>query len=545
MSLPIPLTIKLATARGTRDVTREARDLVMRWTDPGGYASCQVGLDRPLSLMPDEVAYYGALTVHDARNASTVWDGRLEDPGRSASADGQVWSLAALGGQAHTRDRIVPLIYVDRQLQGAWDRVVGSNPGVEGSVGTDPGDLSMSTPPALVLRYPEGVLLATNDYGVMRYTRLHDAALKAARVDYTWDAGAASADTRLQLAVFTVDGLGEFPRDDAWSTAGGGSVPKVVVTNWTNARDIVDIRIKYTGAGGRFTNSAWWATVRDLVVVAMRYTADGAEKTTGYTTNTVLASEVVADLLGRVLTKFDGAGATVFTTSHPIEQMAYPDGADANKVLTDLLALEAGHTWRVWERDSLGKYRFEFRPIETQVRYEADVTDGYDSQGSADGLYNAVTVRWRDPAGKVQTTTVTSTVPILTNADLTRTGQIDLGDEVGSAADASRAGEEWLAQRQYPPNAGRLRIARPIWDIEDGRMVMPWEIRPGLIRVRGILPSVDALNATARDGVTIFRIATCEYRVSDGAATLELDSRPRTVPVMLAQAAGRPVWRRR
>jgi hypothetical protein len=65
-------------------------------------------------------------------------------------------------------------------------------------------------------------------------------------------------------------------------------------------------------------------------------------------------------------------------------------------------------------------------------------------------------------------------------------------------------------------------------------MVMPWEIRPGLIRVRGILPRIDALNASDRDGVTVFRIVSAEYRASDAAATLELDSYARTVPRMVA-----------
>jgi hypothetical protein len=78
-------------------------------------------------------------------------------------------------------------------------------------------------------------------------------------------------------------------------------------------------------------------------------------------------------------------------------------------------------------------------------------------------------------------------------------------------------------------------IARPIHDILAGRMVQPWEIRPGtLIRVRGILPRPDSLNATARDGLTVFRIVSVEFRASDAAAVLELDSYSTSVARALA-----------
>lgn len=50
MSLPVPLTVQLRTARGSRHVTADARDLVLRWTDPGGYASAQVPLHPRVSI---------------------------------------------------------------------------------------------------------------------------------------------------------------------------------------------------------------------------------------------------------------------------------------------------------------------------------------------------------------------------------------------------------------------------------------------------------------------------------------------------------------
>ncbi|MFE7868852.1 hypothetical protein ACFUYE_00670 [Micromonospora humida] len=541
MSLPIPLSIKLITSRGERNVTRETRDLVMRWTDPGGYASCQIALDRPLTLQPDEVAYYGNLLVHDGRHGGIVWDGRLEDPGRSAGAQGQVWDLAAVGGQAHTRDRTVPLIYVDQPLSNL-DRVDNATPGAYDSVGTDPASTS-SQEQSLILQFPEGITLVTNSRVVMRYVGIQRSGQKVARVDHaSWDAGRTDSAFQVEVVARTDGSLasGEVARSDNWNTAGGGSSPRRIVTHFNSGRNTIEWRAIYTGVGGKVGNDAHWASFNGLIVLATRWTAAGAEQLTAatYGNNFVYAHEVVADLLGRLLTSFDGAAARIDTTTHPIDQLAYPDGVDPARVLDDLLSMEAGYTWRAWERNAAGRYRFEWVALPTTVRYEADVTDGYDSTGSADGLYNRVTVRWRDSKGKPRTTTRTATVPALDNATppLIRQGAIDLGADVGSTADAQRAGDQWLADRRWAPNGGRLRIARPILDLETGRMVHPWEIRPGLIRVRGVLPRTDALNAASRDGVTIFRIVASEYRVSDGAATLELDSYAPSTSRMLATA---------
>jgi hypothetical protein len=56
-------------------------------------------------------------------------------------------------------------------------------------------------------------------------------------------------------------------------------------------------------------------------------------------------------------------------------------------------------------------------------------------------------------------------------------------------------------------------------------MVQPWEIRAGnLIRVRDVTPRIDSLNATDRNGVTVFRVYAVDYDASSNTATLELDS---------------------
>jgi hypothetical protein len=538
MPLSVPLAVRLKTARGDRHVTRDLRDLTFRSTAPGGFASCTLALNRPLSTQPDEIDYYASLYVYDRRSGTTVWEGRLEDPGRTAS-DGEVWTVQAVGPAAHTHDITRPLIYIDQSISAGWARVRNVAPGIQVGVGADPGN-NTSGDQAIVIQDPQGLTVATNDAGAWQYQRIQDAGQKLARIDYTWDAGATTASRAVEALCRTDGGTGETARTQTWNTAGGGSSPKVVVTDWTNGRNTLDIRSIYTGAGATVGDDITWASIRNLFILAMRYNADGTEKTSGYSTNSVLASEVVNDLLGRLLTKFDGAGASVATTAYAIDSLAYPDSADAAKVLDDLMLLEPAYFWAAWESSlATSLYRFEWSAWPTAVRYEATVDDGFDSPGSAADLYNAVRVIYDDVAGHQRNVQRTQTVQSLTNAGLTREGFLDLrGSQIRSAGGAQRAGDQWLAERATPPNAGTLIVARPILDLTSGRTVMPWEIRPGnLIRVRGVLPRVDALNATARDGVTIFRVVAAEFRASSATATLELDSYPLTVARALAKLA--------
>jgi hypothetical protein len=136
-------------------------------------------------------------------------------------------------------------------------------------------------------------------------------------------------------------------------------------------------------------------------------------------------------------------------------------------------------------------------------------------------------------------------VQALTDAGITRTLQVDLGSERSSALNAQQVGSMQLAEYATPPNEGTLTISRPIYDHQLGRMVEPWEIRPGnLIRVRGITPNTNSLNVTDSDGVTVFRIVAVDYDTGSASASLELDSHPLSVERALANLAKRGPRRR-
>ncbi|MEW2442780.1 hypothetical protein [Micromonospora marina] len=539
MSLPVPLAVRLSTSRAQRHITAEVSDLWFRSTAPGGFASASVALSRPLHLRPDEIDYYGRMYVYDARSGQTVWEGRLEDPGRSGGRDGPIWNLAGIGPSAHTRDRTIPLIYVDRRAD-AWIKSRGASGERQSATVSAAEDAGGSGAAALVLSMPAGLAVNTSSACTAVYWPLDEAGQKMAVFDYRWDAGISSTLWRVQ----GLSGPTTVVRDEAASTSGGASNPQRIGVGAFPVGDRKPfMRLIWTGgASSTGTSDDVWASLMGVVVRATTYSRAGVEKTSGYTNSdtTILASTVVEDLLGRLLTEFDGVNASVATTTKAIEQLAYPEGVTAGAVLDDLMEQEPAYFWAAWESNTAGKYRFEWAPWPTTIRYEADITDGYDSTGSASELYNEVLVRWREASGRLRTTVRTQAVPALSAAGLTRSGYINLGDEAGSAAAANEAGDAFLANHAAALNAGRLVLSRPVFDRVARRAVMPWEVRPGtLIRVRGILPRVDSLNSTARDGVTVFRIVSVEYRASSAEATLELDSYSPSVARAIADAQRR------
>lgn len=544
MSLPIPLTVRLSTTRRDIHVTGDLRDLSFREVVPGGFASCSLSLDRPLALQPDEIIHFGKVYVYDARTGAVVWEGWLEDPGRGVSGDGQVWRLAAIGPSTHTKDRTIPLIYVDK-LVGSFTRIGQTVAGMDTAQDTDG-----SNNPGWRLQLRNGTAVPANtNLGGVEYLGLSRTDQALARISLTYDMGNSDTAWRLRGIVRSDFGVGSgtVVVDIGWTTT-AASTSAVRGTDWTSgAINRVQYQIRRT-SGVTVADDITYELLTAMVVRSTLYNAAGTELTSGsdYTLSTVYAHEIVRDLLGRLLTRYDGSNASIALNTFDIDHLAYPDGVTAHRVLEDLMRFERDHYWAAWESSASGLHRFEWTQWPAGVRYEAEVSDGYASVASGADLYDKVRVRYRQTDGAVATVQRTQTVTALTNASRSREALLDLGDEAGSLANAQQAGDEFLAEHARPHNAGRLTIARPILDIQRGRMVQPWEIRAGtLIRVRGILPRPDALNATARDGTTVFRIVGREYSASTGTATLELDSFTPSIARIASDWISRPDIRRR
>lgn len=553
MSVPEALSIRLRTSTRDVHITSEVDDLVFGANSPGGYDTCTLSLHRPLGFTPTEVAQFARLYVYDARTAKVVWEGRLQDPGRAAGDEGETYQLTAKGGQAHLQDDTRQLYYVDTDIN-RWEKIDTGTAAASIETLADTGaSLSVETP-ALILRIPQGTAVNPTDPSrvVATHVGFYQAGQKIAGVQFDWDCGLTAATLTASLYAAT-QGVGA--ADIAWTatfSTSGGSEYKVVDSGggssaWTNGRNKPMLRFHFTGTAGNVSADTWWLQITNLMVRTMLINKSGVEITTGYGVPSVLASEVVEDLLGRILgSTIDGANAAVSTTSYAIEQLAYPDGVNPQKVLEDLIGFEQAYTYHLWESNPANdKFRFEWLPWPTAVRYEADIVDGFDAPASGNTIYNQVAVRWHN-RGIIHISLLTQTVTILDAAGMTRTAYIDLGDEASTANNAHQVGQQFLTEHLYPLNAGRLIVKRPILDIETGRMVQPWEIRPGeLIRVRGVAPYPDALNATVRNGITVFKVAATSYSSADSAATLDLDVYAPSVARALAALVRKPPARRR
>lgn len=526
----VPLTVRV----GDKHITREVSGLAFRKEAVGGLKSITLRLARPLNKFDPDIQALSTITVYDGRSAEIVAQGRVSDLGRSASAsDGQQNEIVGFGPGQHVADKTFPYALVDTGLE-AFTR---STYCVKKATAT--GDERAADEPSLVLSAEEGKAVSTAFIADMIHRGFKEAGMKLGRVRCRIDAGVVSADWELQLV--TRDGAGSpTVADSATADTAAAILAGQVVTDFPNGDNVVSVRAVRNTSGVTATEDHWFE-FWEVAIRARLKDETGADITTGYGQNYVLAHEAVKDLLGRVLDQYDGANSVIDTSgTYQIDQFAYFDGVTAEQVLNDLMVLEPAYRWWAEPNATGTAYVFHWEAWPTTVRYEVTLDDGGDFPASAQELYNEVTVRWRGPNGRTRSVTRTLACAILDDAGITRSTVIDLGDEVGSAAAATRAGDNFLAEHNVPANAGTITISRPIRDLVTGRTVRPHQIREGeLIRVRGIESYPDALNASSNDGQTVFRIWSVTYSSDTDSAACELDIPSRSTTNALVKLAKR------
>lgn len=516
-SLPIPISVRLTTDTADILLIDEVRDLTFRSVAPGGFASASVTLARSIALDAPEIALYGRMYIYDTRSGDTLWEGRVEDPGRAAHSDGEQFAITAIGPSGHAKDESFAYLPIDTSVN-HFVKFGGSSRNTTVSTGNDASDRD-----GVEIAFPGGTPAASPQYVSARSLRIYGGGETLGSVRAT----AASSDTspswEERLYVYTGAGSPQLIDSNTISTSDIAYYGEVG-SDFTAGANIPHFRFDKLTASSTPTDkvNVFW---RDIVIRSVMADEEG-NALTDYSATYVTGSQIVQDLVGRFTTQFDGLDAFIETTTTQITQFAYPDGVTVADALNDVIAIEGAFYWAAWEtvRRS-GLWRFEFRSWPTTVRYEAGIEDGWESPGSATDLYNKVIVSYKDIVGNDQVVYRTSTVDALTAAGLTRTARIELGSENGSLAAAQQAGDNYLAEHNVPSKNGRLTLARQILDYDKGMLVDPWAVRPGgLIRVRGVSPEPNALNPDGRDGVTIFRVVAVTFRASDGTAELELDT---------------------
>lgn len=521
-----------------RHITRQVRDLEYTGQIPGGFGPATFTLDHPLDRRDEHLSPYTGVRIFDTRSGAVCWEGLIDDVGKGVDASGRIWRVSCVGSSAHASDEARGHVFIDRDLT-AWEEVFVTIPGW--TVNSEVRDTDDAE--SLVFRWPRGTgLPAISPVASIQYRRIMDAGQNIALIGGRFDCGRTEGvDRRYQAIARKGTGSYTTVADYGWSTT---EAPYDVNlgTDWTGAKDNLRLRTIWKGAAATVGGDAEWVRVLNIYIRAALYDVNGSESQGPYGNPFVRARDIVADLLGRILNRYDGPNALIDQNDDfQIDQLAYPDGATCADILDDLMLINPTYYWAAWEMNwDTGKYAFEWVPWDAKVGFEADVSDGFDSSSGQSDLYNKVAIRWQGPGGRDLFYYGKQTIDYLDTAGVTRSPPtIDLSSSLGSFNTAAQVSATFLAEHASAPNSGTLTIARPITNLNYGRSMQPWELprwAPGaLIRVRGITPNADSLNRIQRDGVTVFKIVGATYRQQDNTCVLNLDAHPRTVQQLLAK----------
>ena len=535
----VPLTLRI----GDTHYTKWVESIEFQETAIGGVQYITFTISRDLDPVDGTLP---KVYVYDARTGNTVAEGRLMDSGHTINTqDGNVRKITAFGPAQSADDVSNAFIYVDDSVQDGWADVdLTVQGGYNSYASMQPNSSTEGSRVGILIGVPNGTPLATNAQRGSRYYRIWDAGQWIARVSCSIDCGLTSTSWRAQLVTRlngSATGEGASTSSPWTFSTSVQSVNKVVVTDFPSvSRNTVDVRFIYTGTAFTTSSDTGWCQFSDMRIRSQLKNQDGTDITTGYTADTVYSWEVVKDLLGRAMPQFDGANASVDTTgTFAITKLAYPDPVTPSQILDDLMTLDPAYRWVGGpSQGTSDDYSFTWEAWPTQVRYQMSLEDGGDFPLSYQDVYNKAIVRYTSSSGRQVTVTRTKASPALNSVAMVRQAYIDLGSEVGSAANATQVGDNFLADHVIPPNAGTVTINRPIYDCLNMVWVQPYEIAAGeLIRIVGpdVDVTTDSLNASTNDGQSVFRIWTKTYNSENNSATCELDTYTRTTANALNQ----------
>ena len=471
----------------------DVSDLEFTRVARGGYHSATFRIPQWVDSTDPALSSNARIMVDDGRNADRVWEGFLDIPGKDVQRSGHTWQIGAVGTQAVLGDQSKPYWAICTSLD-AWEQGTRSKaemtaePGVQPDTETD----------AILAQLPRGVAVATNSMvaakfrtpggyiGGTSYRVINGVSNSGYRTVIRLSDGSGTNIEVLNSRNFNT-GISGFLTDEYSVDFGISPAPYL-----PNRAELIAQR---TGAATNVADDDYWAAFSEVRVSRLLTGQDGSSiyGAGTYTDPWVLAHQVVVDALryfNLSSPTIDLENASIDTSFiHQIDQFYYPDGVRLTELFDDVALLEPDVIWEVLEGQPNGKHKFNLRRWDsTEVRYEADSIDGWNSPGGEMQLANSLTVYWTDNRGRQQTSTYGASVPELDQWNRVREADaIELGSEVGSQAAADRVGAALLEQITNVPYAGTLTVARPIRDLFTGRSAMPWEIEPGyLLNVRDI-----------------------------------------------------------
>jgi hypothetical protein len=518
MTMNAPLAVRFKTSYTDSLLIDEVDSPRITNTCPGGFGTFECNLRRPLRYQPGEIDVYSRVTVYDRETGDVVFDGRMEDPGATGNSTGELWNIAALGGQSFMTDIHDPVIYVTKDMSHFY-RFGGSRPG--GTVSNDEGP---SGETGLKVMAGGSGSWSSPQYIGARNSDFSRAFTNIARFSVKSLSGAFSSNWQQRVYGIPSEDLIISADMQTFAQTFTGLIGGIDFDAGDNQ---LDIRQERTGIAATTDENAWTLFYDYIARGTIMHEWGDFYSSGEYTNDFVYPHEVFADILARYLADHvDGADAYIDESStYEIDNFSFPMGATAKEIVGKLYQLVPTHYWAIWERKRLtDKFSAEYRPWPTNIRYEADVSGGVDQSGGPVDMFNSVLVDWEDNLGRPKITRVNSTVDELTRAGIDRTTRIKLDSRSSSSANASQAGTAFLEEHNIPSVSGTVKIDRPIVDFQTGRSIKPHLIRSGnLIRLRGLRPRVKALRSQVRDGTSVFRIAKASYDDRSASATLDLD----------------------
>lgn len=506
-----PLTVRISDGVHDQQVTRLVEGLRFTKTAPGGHHSASVSIDAPEGLFGD-LGPADRLFIYDGRNARTVWDGYVENPGRVTVAGGARYDLSAMGGVVLASDNARAVAFRSTEISGPhWQRHQGHPDAtleVDGAIIPGSDCIKSLIPPRTVLTLtgPHSADMGNRTLALTGQ-RLHSATVLSR-------GGRTATGYFIGLYAITTlaDSISHFlplTTSDATLTitpAGSLGVGAAVVVGIQLGDPAEDLDVA----------DDTWGAFRDFVLTPTLVTARGVDAVP-VDVRTVRAHEVAAHVVGALLPQVDGASASIEASTYPIDNLSYLSAVKPYDILDDLALYEPDFLWEILESNSSGKHRFAYRAWPTAPRYEISGRDFTESGGESD-LCNRIVVSWADEAGVEQTTVRTVTVAAL-GSRVKDAEPISLPEGQGSLANAQRIGDEVLSALNTPTRSGTAVIRQPILDRLSGTMVMPWEIEPGyLVRVRDMGVDLRLTEMTYDD-------ADCTASLTLGTPTLTLAQR--------------------
>jgi hypothetical protein len=197
-------------------ISQRCGDLTLQSTSPGGFSAVSATLDEP--ILSDFLLQYDTVAVYDRRSGDQVGGGRLVEPAKGVSDQGEVWQIAG--------DRRRPGAHAGRDGAAGVHRVAARRlVCVHEVVAVDTVDgrplSGWRGRDAILLSVPGGTV-ASGVMATMHHDRLNDCAMTLGGFGYTRIAGQASANWQNESAVAGVSGC---RRWRLWRRTTGRSAP--------------------------------------------------------------------------------------------------------------------------------------------------------------------------------------------------------------------------------------------------------------------------------------------------------------------------------